>query len=76
MSVELFMSYDESLDWLTLIEFGQVENAQPKDHWGGVSDSFGYVLRNPEVLKVPYSPISQSPCPPPVDSFPARIDDF
>jgi len=25
MSVELFLSYDESKDWLTLIEFGQVE---------------------------------------------------
>ncbi len=25
MSVDLFLSYDEHLDWLTLIEFGQVE---------------------------------------------------
>lgn len=48
MSVELFLSYDENLDWLTLIEFGRVENAQPSDHWRGVSDSFGYALRSPE----------------------------
>ncbi len=45
--MELFLSYDEDLDWLTLIEFGQVENAQPSDHWRGVSESFGYVLRHP-----------------------------
>ncbi len=48
MTVELFLSYDEHLDWLTLIEFGQVENAQPRDHWRGVSESFGYLLRHPE----------------------------
>jgi hypothetical protein len=42
--VELFLSYDEDLDWLTLIEFGQVENAQLPDHWRGVSESFGYIL--------------------------------
>ena len=47
LTVELFLSYDESLDWLTLIEFGQVENAQPSDHWRAVSESFGYVLRRP-----------------------------
>ena len=47
MSVELFLSYEEHLDWLTLIEFGQVENAQPRDHWRGVSESFGYILRHP-----------------------------
>ena len=35
MSVELFLSYDEPLDWLVLIEFGSVENAQPSDHWRG-----------------------------------------
>ncbi|MDQ3302585.1 MAG: tetratricopeptide repeat protein [Actinomycetota bacterium] len=48
MPVELFLSYDEHLDWLTLIEFGRVENAQPRDHWRGVSESFGYLLRHPE----------------------------
>lgn len=47
MSVELFLSYDEHLDWLTLIEFGQVENAQTPDHWRGVIESFGYLLRHP-----------------------------
>ena len=53
----MFLSYDEHLDWLTLIEFGRVENAQPKDHWRGVSESFGYILRHsdgPEIgLKIP-----------------------
>ena len=48
MAVELFLSYDEHLDWLTLIEFGRVENAQPKDHWRGVSEPFGYILRYPD----------------------------
>jgi tetratricopeptide (TPR) repeat protein len=48
VSVELFLSYDEYLDWLTLIEFGRVENTQPRDHWRGVSESFGYLLRYPE----------------------------
>lgn len=52
MSVELFLSYDEHLDWLTLIEFGRVDNAQPRDHWRGVSDSFGYALRSPEGSEV------------------------
>ncbi len=47
MTAELFLSYDEHLDWLTLIEFGRVENAQPRDHWRGVSDSFGYLLLRP-----------------------------
>ncbi len=47
MPTQLYLSYDEDLDWLTLIEFGQVENAQPSDHWRGVSESFGYVLRHP-----------------------------
>ena len=45
--MELFLSYDEHLDWLTLIEFGQVENAQPRDHWREVNESFGYLLRQP-----------------------------
>lgn len=48
MASSMFLSYDEPLDWLTLIEFGTVENAQPADHWSGVSDSFGYLLRSPE----------------------------
>lgn len=48
MASSLFLSYDEPLDWLTLIEFGTVENAQPADHWSGVSDSFGYLLRSPD----------------------------
>ncbi len=47
MPTQLYLSYDEDLDWLTLIEFGAVENAQPSDHWRGVSESFGYVLRHP-----------------------------
>jgi hypothetical protein len=47
MPVELFLSYDEDLDWLILIEFGQVENARPHDHWCGVSDWLGYLLRYP-----------------------------
>ena len=47
MSVELFLSYDEPLDWLILIEFGSVENAQPSDHWRGVSESFGFVCNSP-----------------------------
>lgn len=47
MSVELFLSYDEPLDWLVLIEFGSVENAQPSDHWRGVSESFGFVCNSP-----------------------------
>ena len=47
MSVELFLSFDEHLDWLTLIKFGQVENAQPRDHWREVNDSFAYILRPP-----------------------------
>ena len=52
MPVELFLSYDEHLDWLTLIEFGRVENAQPRDHWRGVSESFGYALNGPEGSEV------------------------
>ena len=48
MPVELFLSYDEHLDWLTLIEFGRVENAQLRDHWRRVSESFCYLLRHPE----------------------------
>ena len=48
MPVELFLSYDEHLDWLILIEFGRVENAQPRDHWRVVSESFCYLLRHPE----------------------------
>ncbi len=52
MSVELFLSYDEHLDWLTLIEFGRVENAQPSDHWRGVSESFGFVLDGPDGREV------------------------
>ena len=47
MSTQLYMSYDEPLDWLVLVEFGRVENAQPLDHWRGVNDSFGYALRHP-----------------------------
>lgn len=47
MSVELFLSYDESLDWLVLVEFGSVENAQPSDHWRGVSESFGFLCSSP-----------------------------
>ena len=47
MSVELFLSYDEPLDWLVLIEFGSVENAQPSDHWRGVSEPFGFVCNSP-----------------------------
>lgn len=52
MSVELFLSYDDKLDWLTLIKFGRVENAQPRDRWRGVSESFGYVLDGPDGSEV------------------------
>lgn len=48
MSTQLYLSYDEDLDWLILIEFGRVENAQPSDHWREISDSFGYLLRSPQ----------------------------
>jgi hypothetical protein len=48
MSVELFLGYDENLNWLTLIEFGRVENVQPRDHGRGVNESFDYLLRYPE----------------------------
>jgi hypothetical protein len=41
------MSFDEHLDWLTLIKFGRVENAQPRDHWREVNDAFAYILRHP-----------------------------
>ena len=58
MSVELFLSYDENLNWLTLIEFGRVENAQPRDHGRRVKESFDYLLRYPEgpeiEFKTPY----------------------
>jgi hypothetical protein len=47
-SVESFLSYDEDLNLLTLIEFGQVENVQPRDHGRGANASFGYLLRYPE----------------------------
>ena len=47
IAYNVFLSYDDNLDWLTLIEFGRVENAQPPDRWRGVSESFGYILRHP-----------------------------
>jgi hypothetical protein len=40
VSVVLFLSYDEHLDWLKLVEIGRVEIAQPPDHWRKVNDSF------------------------------------
>ncbi len=46
MSVGFFPGYDENLDWLPFMEFGQVENAQPPDHWRGVSETCGYILRH------------------------------
>jgi hypothetical protein len=30
VSVGFFLGYDENLDWLHFIEFGQVEKAQPR----------------------------------------------
>ncbi len=47
MPTQLYLSFDEHLDWLTLIEFGSVENAQPEDHWRDVNDRFAYILQHP-----------------------------
>ena len=60
VAVELVLSYDEDLDWLTLIEFGRVENAQPRDHWRGVSESFGYALDGPDGSEVGFKVIGFS----------------
>ena len=60
MAVELFLSYDEDLDWLTLIEFCRVENAQPRDHWRGVSESFGYLLDDPGGTEVGFKVVDFS----------------
>ena len=60
MPEELFLSYDDKLDWLTLIEFGRVENAQPRDHWRGVSESFGYALDGSEGSEVGFKVLNFS----------------
>jgi len=43
----LYLSHDAEYHWLTAIEFGETDDLQPADRWEGVSDSFGWLLREP-----------------------------
>jgi tetratricopeptide (TPR) repeat protein len=43
----LYLNHIAELDWLIALEFGRVDDAQPRDHWRGVSESFGFLCESP-----------------------------
>ena len=43
----LYLSYDDGLDWLMCFEFGRTDDGHHPQAWLGVSDSFGYMLARP-----------------------------
>lgn len=43
----LYISLAVERDWLTAIEFGQVDDGQPSENWAAVSDEFGYLHLGP-----------------------------
>ena len=43
----IYVSFVPELDWLTGIEFGRVEDGQPKDCWVGLSANVGLLLNEP-----------------------------
>ena len=44
----LYLSYDACLDWLMCFEFGRVDDGAHPDAWQPVSESFAYLLDEPE----------------------------
>ena len=47
MPPKLYINNVAEWDWLIALEFGRVDDAQPPDHWRGVSDEFGYLHASP-----------------------------
>jgi hypothetical protein len=51
-TVSLYLSYDHELDWLMTYEFGRVDDYHPGDAWREVSESFGFMLDEPDGREV------------------------
>lgn len=43
----LYISLVAEYDWLTAVEFGRVDDGQPRENWAGVGESFGYLHLGP-----------------------------
>lgn len=43
----LYLNHIADFDWLIALEFGLVDDAQPPENWRGVSESFGFLHREP-----------------------------
>ena len=47
MPIKLYINNIAEFDWLIAVEFGRVDDAQPPDHWRGVTDQIGYLHDSP-----------------------------
>ena len=47
MPPKLYINNVAEFDWLIALEFGRVDDAQPPDHWRGVTEQFGYLHDSP-----------------------------
>lgn len=45
--VRLYLNHLPDYDWLIALEFGRIDDGQPKEHWRGVSDHIGFLLDAP-----------------------------
>lgn len=39
----LYINRLAGLDWLIALEFGRVDDAQPREHWRGLTDKLGFL---------------------------------
>lgn len=43
----LYLNHIAEFDWLIALEFGRVDEYQPRENWRGVSESFGFLHDGP-----------------------------
>jgi len=47
MTAPAYVSHDAEDDWLTVLEFGRVDDGQARDKWDPISDAFAYLRDRP-----------------------------
>jgi len=45
--IRLYLNHLPDYDWLIALEFGRIDDGQPKDTWRGVSEHIGFLLDEP-----------------------------
>lgn len=45
--IRLYLNHLPDYDWLIALEFGRIDDGQPKENWRGVSEHIGFLLDEP-----------------------------